>query len=125
MRSQYTFMRGYPGCTGADAPQTACTTGTAYGDVITDCDVGNGSAFSSDSNKQAREMRFKCDGSRGMSGSAIFTQNCPGIGKCAFGQYNRFICTGSACAGKTWVNTMGRLTKIYAQTLATLIAANP
>lgn len=119
-------MDGYPDCTTA-AP-VPCTAGTAYGDISTNCSVGNGTNFSNDSNGQSREMRFRCDGSPGMSGAPIYTgalSACAGGARCVLGQYNSYSCVGTACGSSVWVNTMGRLTVNYASVLAMLNANNP
>lgn len=118
-------MRGYPRCfdtvegvqvPDAEAPP-GCLRFTLYGDRSA-CTIGEIS--SPDGDGWNRELWVDCDGSRGMSGSAMYTADSPG-GLVALGVYSQFICTAAACASSSqgdFPNTITRITPEYAQLIS-------
>lgn len=118
-------MRGYPRCfttvdgvqvNDAEAPP-GCQRSTLYGDRGA-CTIGDWS--SPDSDGWNRELWVDCDGARGMSGSAMYTDDSPG-GLVALGVYSQFVCTAAACSSHSmgdFPNGITRVTPQYAQMIS-------
>ncbi len=97
-------MRGYPRCVNDDdddgdleadpeAP-VPCVLSTLYGDTST-CQIGR--IGSPDSDGWNRELWVDCDGTRGMSGSAMYSTGTS-LGLAALGAYSQAECTAAGCA---------------------------
>lgn len=107
------YKRGYPACWATDTAPPSCTDNALYGDSNS-CEID---AWSSpDADGWNREITMSCDGVRGMSGSAYYTQDSPG-GLVALGVYSQYNCTTTACAGNAYPNVMTRITPEYASGL--------
>lgn len=116
-------MRGYPRCVNDDdkdgdleadpeAP-VPCDLSTLYGDTST-CQIGR--IGSPDSDGWNRELWVDCDGTRGMSGSAMYSTATP-LGLAALGAYSQAECTATGCTNHPlgeFPNVMTRITPQYA-----------
>ncbi len=121
------YMRGYPSCnlSWADRPSNCPLpevprpqrNAALWGDTQL-CDIGD--HWSLDGDGWAREINLDCDGSRGMSGSAVYTYDSPiNLGNpIAFGVYSQMLCVGPGCAGDSFPTDVTRLTQDYAETIA-------
>lgn len=102
------YMRGYP-VVHASMPPDLDDTRVLWGDTES-CQIG--STYSPNGSGDDREATFDCDGSPGMSGSALYRN--PKSNTRAYGVYSQYNCTAGACSGNDYPNVMTVLVPAYA-----------
>lgn len=124
MRSWTYYLRGYPSCNPgwSDRPSNCPTSSapTRNAALWGDGSCSTGTFWSRGPKGWNRELSVSCDGSRGMSGSALYTYSSPlnPGSPVAYGVYSQVLCTASACAGDTYPSDITRITPSFAQMIA-------